>query len=95
MQYPGLRYDPVRGKTVFFTLLLAVFMPGLHADAQVFRSERFDFQVGILVDGLRYPWGMVFLPDGAILVTERPGTLRVIRNGALLPQAITGLPAIE
>ena len=95
MQSPALHRSRIRGVHFLFIVLLSACMSGSPADTQVFRSERHAFQVEILVDGLRYPWGMVFLPDGAILVTERPGTLRVIRNGALLPQAITGLPAIE
>ncbi|GMR06263.1 MAG: PQQ-dependent sugar dehydrogenase [Gammaproteobacteria bacterium] len=45
-------------------------------------------------DGLEHPWSMAFLPDGKILVTERPGRLRIIENGSLQPKAIEGLPAI-
>jgi len=47
-----------------------------------------------IVKGLEHPWGMTWLPDGSILVTERPGRLRVIRNGVLDPKAIAGLPNI-
>lgn len=45
--------------------------------------------------GLSHPWSMVFLPDADILVSERSGTLRRIRNGQLLPAPVSGLPAIE
>src|SRR3954471_166471 len=38
--------------------------------------------------GLDHPWGIAFVPDGSILVTERPGRLRVVRNGALDPAPI-------
>lgn len=41
-----------------------------------------------VVDGLTYPWGMAWLPDGAIVVTEREGRVRIIRNGALDGAAI-------
>lgn len=44
--------------------------------------------------GLNQPWSMAFLPDGAILVTERPGRLRIVRNGMLDPAPVAGLPAI-
>jgi glucose/arabinose dehydrogenase len=43
--------------------------------------------------GLTYPWSLAFLPDGVMLVTERTGKLRVIRNGVLDPQPVSGVPA--
>jgi glucose/arabinose dehydrogenase len=45
--------------------------------------------------GLSHPWSMAFLPDGALLVTERPGRLRIIRNGLLDPRPIDGVPAVN
>ena len=45
--------------------------------------------------GLNQPFSMAFLPDGAILVTERPGRLRIVRNGALDPAPVKGLPEIK
>jgi len=45
--------------------------------------------------GLNQPWSMAFLPDGAILVSERPGRLRIVRNGVLDPSPVAGLPAIQ
>lgn len=47
-----------------------------------------------LVTGLEHPWGMAFLPDGTMLVTERPGRLRAIRAGALDPTPIAGVPQV-
>ena len=38
--------------------------------------------------GLNQPWSMAFLPDGNILVTERPGRLRIVRNGVLDPKPV-------
>jgi len=52
------------------------------------------FHLVTVVDGLEHPWGMAFLPTGDILVTERPGRLRLVRQGLLDPQPIAGLPAI-
>jgi glucose/arabinose dehydrogenase len=48
----------------------------------------------IVVEGLEHPWGLAFLPDGTALVTERPGRLRVIRDGALVAEPVTGVPAV-
>jgi glucose/arabinose dehydrogenase len=45
--------------------------------------------------GLNQPWSMAFLPDGGILVTERPGRLRMVRNGRLDPNPIAGLPEVR
>src|SRR6185312_9156850 len=57
-------------------------------------SERAKFRLVTFVDRLDTPWGIAFLPDGKILVTERPGRLRVIENGKLLDNPIAGLPKI-
>ena len=63
--------------------------------AGVIQSELYDYEVETIANGLVHPWGMAFLPDGDILVTERPGRLRRISNGELLDQAIRGLPDIS
>lgn len=60
----------------------------------------FDTQAGrinvkVVTRQLDHPWGLAFMPDGAILVTERPGRLRVIRDGRLDPVPIAGLPPIN
>ncbi len=52
------------------------------------------FQATTIVEGLQRPWGMTWLPDGTILVTERPGKLRVIRKGVLVPQPVSGVPEV-
>jgi glucose/arabinose dehydrogenase len=46
----------------------------------------------VLARGLTYPWSLAFLPDGAMLVTERTGNLRIIRNGVLDPKPVAGVP---
>ena len=49
----------------------------------------------LVVDGLANPWGMVFLPNGDILVTEKKGEIKIIRNGKLLDEQIEGVPDVE
>jgi glucose/arabinose dehydrogenase len=53
-----------------------------------------NFRVVTVVDGLEHPWGMAFLPDGGILVTERPGRLRLVRDGALVEEPVDGVPDV-
>jgi glucose/arabinose dehydrogenase len=48
-----------------------------------------------ITKGLNQPWSMAFLPDGGILVTERGGRLRLVRNGVLDPKPIAGVPAVQ
>ncbi|MEL6780524.1 MAG: PQQ-dependent sugar dehydrogenase, partial [Cyanobacteria bacterium J06597_16] len=47
-----------------------------------------------LVDSLEHPWGLTWLPDGTLLVTERPGRLRIIKDGVLTPTPVSGLPEV-
>lgn len=47
-----------------------------------------------LLSGLEHPWSLAWLPDGAMLITERPGRLRIVRDGQLSPTPIQGLPPV-
>ncbi|MEL6352497.1 MAG: PQQ-dependent sugar dehydrogenase [Cyanobacteria bacterium J06627_28] len=47
-----------------------------------------------LVESLEHPWGLTWLPDSTLLVTERPGRLRIIKDGVLDPTAVSGLPEV-
>ena len=58
------------------------------------RSAFYDFRLTTVAEGLVSPWSMAFLPSGDILVTEKPGRLRLIENGELLPNPITGVPEV-
>ena len=55
------------------------------------KSDEYTFRVVRVVEGLENPWGLAFLPDGRMLVTERRGRLRIIRDGKLDPQPVAGL----
>jgi glucose/arabinose dehydrogenase len=58
-------------------------------------AEVMRIRVVPVVRGLVNPWSLAFLPDGTMLVTEKEGRLRVIRNGVLDPKPIAGAPAVR
>ena len=55
-------------------------------------AEGQDVRVSVVARGMAYPFSIAFLPDGSMLVTERMGNLRLIRNGKLEPQPVAGAP---
>ena len=55
-------------------------------------AEQQDVRVTVFARGLEYPYSLAFLPGGELLVTERPGRLRIIRNGVLDPKPVAGGP---
>jgi aldose sugar dehydrogenase len=57
-------------------------------------SERYRLRVVPVVTGLDHPWGLAFLPNSDILLTERPGRLRLVRGGRLDPTPLTGTPRV-
>jgi glucose/arabinose dehydrogenase len=68
----------------------------------VLRSALHDYRVVTVAETLVQPWSIAFLPgpstslgtSGDILITERPGRLRIVRQGKLLPQAVEGVPKV-
>jgi aldose sugar dehydrogenase len=80
-------------------VLVAAAAVGIGAAAaignDVFRSELHAFRVVTVVEGLQDPWSIAFLPDGAMLVTEKPGRLRLVRDGVLQPDPIPGVPPVR
>jgi glucose/arabinose dehydrogenase len=67
--------------------------PPVSADT-ILKSALHDYRVVTVADGLVQPWSIAFLPGGDALITERPGRLRIVRNGKLLPQAVDGVPKV-
>lgn len=52
------------------------------------------WKLTFVIDDLEHPWGMVFLPSGDMLITERPGRLRLVRDGKLVETPVAGLPQV-
>jgi glucose/arabinose dehydrogenase len=74
---------------------LALLTGASAANAQTLKSELHDFHVAPVAEGLNDPWSLAFLPNGDMLVTEKPGNLRIVRAGKLDPKPIPGTPKVR
>jgi len=95
---------PLSGAS-FLSVLLATFAVPAAGQAPaidwtereaVYQSESVGaYRVVTVVDGLQDPWSMAWLPNGDMLVTERSGRLRIVRDGALHPDPVAGVPGVR
>jgi glucose/arabinose dehydrogenase len=69
--------------------------PPLPSFPQVYETADLKIRVEKVADALANPWSLAWLPSGELLITERPGRLRVLRNGALDPEPIAGVPEVR
>lgn len=76
------------------TLGLSLLAAPTRSCQPVRQSERHDYRVVTVVEGLEHAWSIAFLPGGDMLVTERAGRLRIVRNDTLLPDSVPGVPAV-
>ena len=58
-------------------------------------AEQHKIRVSVVTKGLSHPWAIAFLPGGEMLITERGGRLRVVRDGVLDPKPISGVPQVR
>lgn len=58
-------------------------------------AEQHKIRVSVVARGFSHPWAIAFLPDSGMLVTERPGRLRIIRDGVLDSHPISGVPEVR
>ncbi len=75
-------------------VLVGIFSESPVVGQEVLRSALYDVRVVTVADELEVPWSLAWLPGGDMLVTERPGRLRIVRDGALLPGAVPGVPEV-
>lgn len=54
-----------------------------------------EVAVAVFANGLEHPWGLQFLPDGKLIVTERPGRIRIVDQNGRLSPPLAGVPAIQ
>ena len=78
----------------FVTAATAALAAPTAGRAQVVRSARHTMRLSTLSLGLVQPWSIAFLPDGRMLITERPGRLRMFANGKLEATPLAGVPRV-
>ena len=76
-------------------VVASVALGGARLSAQSpMRSALHDYRVVTVAEGLVQPWSIAFVPGGDVLITERPGRLRIVRGGKLLPAPVAGVPEV-
>src|SRR3954471_16490144 len=75
--------------------LAAGVLPARGQQPQRLKSEKAEILVETVARGLDHPWGLAFLPDGRMLVTERPGRLRVVTSDGKLSPPVKGVPQVR
>ena len=80
----------------FILLLAALLLPTRAALAapQIFPSSAGELKVETVAGGLVHPWSLAFLPDGRMLVSERPGRMRIVTRGGQLSPPLAGVPKV-
>lgn len=88
-------------RKIVHLILISILLPTLvHCQSaainsdEIIESDAQEFTVEVFAEGFDIPWGMAFLPDGNMLVTERGGTLRLVEQGNLHPEPIAGVPEV-
>src|SRR3982750_3910903 len=84
------------GATLLLVLLIACHRapPEGKGAGETVTAGAVRFRVETVAGGLTVPWSIVFVPDGRILFTERPGRVRVIENGKLRPEPLVTISAV-
>lgn len=75
-------------------VLTGLFLPVAVPAAQAVATEQATLRVETVARTLVHPWGLAFLPDGRILVTERPGRLRIVTPDGGISPPVSGVPAV-
>ena len=85
---------PGKQKTILSFLILLLLSLTALAQKPTVRTEAGDVKVHKVAENLDHPWGIAFLPDGRLLVTERAGTLRILEKDSTLSAPLAGTPQV-
>jgi len=85
-----MRY-PVR---LLMALSVLTLVSGPVAAQTLYKSEHYRLRLATVAKGLEHPWSLAFLPDGRMLVTERPGRLRIVGRGGKISPPVKGVPRV-
>ena len=84
-------------KSLSFILIassLFAFLRYSDSDEKTIQSEKLTFTLDTIETGISVPWGLAFLPNGDMLVTDKSGEIRTVRNGELLKEKVEGVPKV-
>lgn len=90
-----MRMSAMLSRTLFPVLAAAAAAGACQDAPQVAPSGETKVEVTTVARGLEHPWSLAFLPDGRMLVTERPGRLRYVTREGALSEPVAGVPAVH
>lgn len=98
LRSPDRQRSPDRAANTMTMALLAAGVGGMALAPETLAqplTETSDYRIETVAEGLEYPWSLAFLPDGRMLVTERPGRLRLLSaEGETLTASLKGVPKV-
>jgi len=92
-EHGGVLSVPMRLWLAFLAAAVAC-LPAWAQPTGPLRSDRATIRVTVLASGLEHPWGLAVLPDGRMLVTERPGRVRLVSREGRLSAPLPGAPTV-
>ena len=80
--------------TIIIGLLALTLIGSTSPQDRTVPTQAGPIKVETLARGLEHPWGLAFLPDGRMLVTERTGKLRIVRKDGTMSKPLSGVPKV-